>query len=67
MGPRVTVNDSARMQAWVCDSNAFLQPIQSACHSSAETASEWSFIHQIYIEYLLQARPSSRYRHTTKI
>lgn len=61
MGPRVTVNDSARIQAWVCDSHvhAVLQSIQNACHTSAETASRHSFISQEFTECLAQARPSS--------
>lgn len=61
MGPRVTVNDSARIQAWVCDSHihAFLQSIQNACYTSAETASKHSFISQEFTECLAQARPSS--------
>lgn len=69
MGPTVTANGSARMQASVVclQHHAFLQSIQSAFHASAETASECSFTHQIFIKCLLQARPSLRYRGTTKI
>lgn len=53
MGPRVTVNGSAMIQPGsVTDICAFLQPIQNACHTSAETASD-AFIFQVFIIHKL--------------